>query len=46
MRVEFFQPPANAGPGLKLLYEGKDEEWLGQAIPDAINKIRNGEIGR
>lgn len=42
----FFTPPADAGPDLKLLYEGRDEEFLDHAIRDTLNKCRNGEITR
>ena len=38
----FFVPPANASPDLKLLYDGNDEAWLAQAIPDTLNRIRSG----
>lgn len=42
----FFAPPPEAGPDLKLLYEGRDEEFLAQAIPQTLNMVRNGEITR
>lgn len=38
----FFVPPADVPPDLKLLYEGNDEAWLAQAIPDTLNRIRSG----
>lgn len=31
---------------LKLLYEGKDEQFLDRAIADTLNKVRSGEITR
>ena len=42
----FFTPPPDASPDLKLLYEGRDEDWLSQMIPDTLNKVRSGEITR
>lgn len=37
----FFVPPTDTSPDLKLLYDGNDEAWLAQAIPDTLNRIRN-----
>ena len=45
-RWDFFGPQADDGPDLKLLYEGKDEQWLDTAITDTLNKVRSGEITR
>jgi ribosome assembly protein YihI (activator of Der GTPase) len=38
----FGAQPQNSGPDLKLLFEGQDEAWLAQAIPDTLNRVRNG----
>ena len=38
--------PPDAGPGLKLLYEGKDEQFLDEAIRETLAKCRSGKITR
>lgn len=38
----FFVPPADASPDLKLLYDGNDEAFLAQAIPDTLRRVRSG----
>ena len=45
-RWDFFGQQPDNGPDLKMLYEGKDEQWLDGQITDTLNKVRSGEITR
>ena len=45
-RWDFFGPTGDEQPDLKLLYEGKDEQFLESTIADTLNKVRSGEITR
>ena len=45
-RWDFFGPQAEDGPDLKLLYEGRDEEFLDKTIRDTLGKVRSGELSR
>lgn len=41
-RWDFFGPQPADGPDLKLLYDGHDEQWLNQVVPDTLNRVRSG----
>jgi hypothetical protein len=45
-RWDFFGSQPDDGPDMKLLYEGKDEEFLNKTVADTLNKVRSGEITR
>lgn len=46
-RWDFFGPEqGDDGADLKLLYEGKDDEFLDKTVRDTLNKVRNGELAR
>jgi hypothetical protein len=41
---DFFGPQPPDTPDLKLLFDGHDEQWLNQVIPDTLNRVRNGGL--
>lgn len=43
-RWDFFGPSGDDGPDMKLLFEGKDEEFLQKTVADTLTKVRSGEI--
>jgi hypothetical protein len=43
-RWDFFGPQPADTPDLKLLFDGHDEQWLNQVIPDTLNRVRNGGL--
>lgn len=45
-RWDFFGPQGDDGPDLKLLYEGRDDEFLDKTVRDTLNKVRSGELSR
>ena len=45
-RWDFFGPQTDESLDMKLLYEGKDEEFLQKTISDTLNRVRSGEITR
>lgn len=45
-RWDFFGPQGDQGPDLKLLFEGRDDEFLDGTIRDTLNKVRSGELSR
>lgn len=45
-RWDFFGPQPDETLDMKLLYEGKDDEFLQKTIADTLNKVRSGEITR
>ena len=46
-RWDFFGPEQyNGGVDMKLLYEGKDDEFLDKTVRDTLNKVRSGDLSR
>ena len=45
-RWDFFGPQGDDGPDLKLLYEGRDDEFLDKTVRDTVSKVRSGELTR
>ena len=45
-RWDFFGPQGDDGPDLKLLYEGRDDEFLDKTVRDTLSKVRSGELVR
>jgi DNA primase catalytic subunit len=45
-RWDFFGQQGDEGPDMKLLFEGKDDEFLDKTVRDTLNKVRSGELAR